>query len=134
MQDTGKKLVVFTCNETKSLDENLLDRCSRIRYYKCYKALDRYTVKLIIDDIIKDDRDTVTLLDFIMNHIKTVNYDNIISFVKEVNEGKIRKEINDVKNQACSAVANNDPETVMKLIRRIQELDHQLYDNRNDEY
>ena len=84
MQDTGKKLVVFTCNETKSLDDNLLDRCSRIRYYKCYKALDRDTVKLIIDDIMKNNKDTVILLDFIMNHIKTVNYDNIISFVKEV--------------------------------------------------
>ena len=48
--------------------------------------MDRDTVKLIIDDIIKDDRDTVTLLDFIMNYIKTVNYDNIISFVKEVDE------------------------------------------------
>lgn len=47
---------------------------------------------------------------------------------------KDTKRNNDVKNQVCSAVANNDPETVMKLIRRIQELDHQLYDNRNDEY
>ena len=51
-----------------------------------------------------------------------------------IEEGKIRKEINDVKNKLCYKVANNDPETVMKLIRRIQELDHQLYDNRNDEY
>lgn len=51
-----------------------------------------------------------------------------------IEEGKIRREIDDVKNQICSAVANNDTETVMKLIRRIQELDHQLYDNRNDEY
>ena len=51
-----------------------------------------------------------------------------------IEEGKIRKEINDVKNQIYSAVTNNDPKTVMKLIRRIQELDHQLYDNRNDEY
>lgn len=51
-----------------------------------------------------------------------------------IEEGKIRKEINDAKNQVYSAVASNDPKTVMKLIRKIQELDHQLYDNRNDEY
>lgn len=51
-----------------------------------------------------------------------------------IEEGKIRKEINNVKNQVYSAVINNDPKTVMKLIRRIQELDHQLYDNENDEY
>lgn len=51
-----------------------------------------------------------------------------------IEEGKIRKEINDIKNQVCSAVENNDSKTVMRLIRRIQELDHQLYDNRNDEY
>lgn len=86
MQDTGKKLVVFTCNKTHSLDENLLDRCSRIRYYKRYNALNRETVKLIINDFFKVEQDITVLLDFIMNHVKTINYDNIISFVKEVHD------------------------------------------------
>lgn len=45
-----------------------------------------------------------------------------------IEEGKIRKEIQDIKIKVRVAVQNNDPETVMQYIRRIQELDHKLYD------
>lgn len=45
-----------------------------------------------------------------------------------IEEGKIRKQIVNVKNKAYSAVLNNDPETVMNCIREIQRLDHILYD------
>lgn len=44
-------------------------------------------------------------------------------------EGRIRKELNNTKNKVYSAILNRDPETAMKLICKIQELDHQLYDN-----
>lgn len=46
-----------------------------------------------------------------------------------IEEGKIRKEIRDIKIKVRVAVQNNDPETVMQYIRRIQELDHKLYDD-----
>lgn len=82
VQNTCKKLVVFTCNNTCSLDENMLDRCSRIRYYKTYCKLNRETVNMIIDD--KLGKESNVLLDFIMRRFKTINYDNVISFVKEV--------------------------------------------------
>jgi hypothetical protein len=47
-------------------------------------------------------------------------------------EGRIRKELNDTKQQVYSAILNRDPETAMNLIRKIQELDHLLYDECNE--
>lgn len=49
-------------------------------------------------------------------------------------EGRIRKELNDTKKQVYSAIINRDPKTAMNLIRKIQELDHLLYDNEYDGY
>lgn len=49
-------------------------------------------------------------------------------------EGRIRKELNDTKQQVYSAIINRDPKTAMNLIRKIQELDHLLYDNEHDGY
>lgn len=49
-------------------------------------------------------------------------------------EGRIRKELNDTKKQVYSAIINRDPKTAMNLIRKIQELDHLLYDNEHDGY
>lgn len=47
-------------------------------------------------------------------------------------EGRIRKELSDTKKQVYSAILNRDPETAMNLIRKIQELDHLLYDEYNE--
>lgn len=49
-------------------------------------------------------------------------------------EGRIRKELSDTKKQVYSAIINRDPKTAMNLIRKIQELDHLLYDNEHDGY
>lgn len=47
-------------------------------------------------------------------------------------EGRIRRELRDTKEQVRTAVLNRDPETAINLIRKIQELDHLLYDNEHD--
>lgn len=49
-------------------------------------------------------------------------------------EGRIRKELRDTKEQIRTAVLNRDPETAINLIRKIQELDHLLYDNEHYGY
>lgn len=49
-------------------------------------------------------------------------------------EGRIRRELRDIKEQVRTAVLNRDPETAINLIRKIQELDHLLYDNEYDGY
>lgn len=49
-------------------------------------------------------------------------------------EGRIRRELRDTKEQVRTAVLNRDPETAINLIRKIQELDRLLYDNEHDGY
>lgn len=49
-------------------------------------------------------------------------------------EGRIRRELRDTKEQVRTAVLNRDPETAINLIRKIQELDRLLYDNEHYGY
>ena len=84
VENTCKKLIIFTCNDTKFANENLIDRCSRIRYFKTYNGLNDKEVKAILDDLLlyQDKREICEKC------IKTINvksYDNIISFITEVN-------------------------------------------------
>lgn len=81
VQDTGKKIVLMTCNKTNDLDDNLFDRCSRIRYYRKYKA---NANEIFIEDMIKDKGIKVNpaLVNFIMR-FKVKSFDNINSFLDE---------------------------------------------------
>ena len=83
---TGKSLVLFTCNDESEINENLIDRCSRIRYWRKFKETSRETVKQVLEDRVNDKNEIESLLDFIMNNFKCISYDNICSFVDEVNE------------------------------------------------
>lgn len=79
----NKKLVVFTCNDDSNLNENLFDRCSRIKYFKEYSDLDKETVEYIVKDRLGDDKLHV-VSDFIITYFNVRNYDNVISFVDEI--------------------------------------------------
>lgn len=83
---TGKSLVLFTCNDESKINRNLIDRCSRIRYWRKFKETSRETVKQVLEDRVNDKNEIESLLDFIMNNFKCISYDNICSFVDEVNE------------------------------------------------
>ena len=83
---TGKSLVLFTCNDESKINRNLIDRCSRIRYWRKFKETSRETVKQVLEDRVNDKNEIENLLDFIMNNFKCISYDNICSFVDEVNE------------------------------------------------
>lgn len=86
VQETGKKLVIFTCNEDKVLNEFLQNRCGRIRYYKKFTTLDHTMITKIVSDILKDkDKIEETVL-FIESSIKMPSYDNITSICKELND------------------------------------------------
>ena len=82
-----KKLVVFTCNDVSFANENLIDRCSRIRYFKIYKGLSDEEIDFILDDLLLYD-DKKDACKKCISLIKTKSYDNIISFIKEVNNYK----------------------------------------------
>lgn len=81
IQETGKKIVIMTCNKTEGLDENLFDRCSRIRYYRKYKAnANEIFIKEMIED--KGLTPNQPLVDFI-KRFTVKSFDNINSFLDE---------------------------------------------------
>ena len=81
IQETGKKIVIMTCNKTEGLDENLFDRCSRIRYYRKYKAnANEIFIKEMIED--KGLTPNQSLVDFI-KRFTVKSFDNINSFLDE---------------------------------------------------
>ena len=85
VQPGPKKLTIMTCNNIDNLDDNLKDRCSRIRYYIHYDGLSLSSIQEIVNDVIENESNKIGLADKIFNNIKTKSYDNIISICKEIN-------------------------------------------------
>lgn len=86
VQETGKKLVVFTCNETNVVSKFLLNRCGRIRYYKKFDTLDHDMITRIVADILTDENMVDSTVNFIETRVKLPSYDNITSICKELND------------------------------------------------
>lgn len=82
---TCKKLVLFTCNDISALNENLFDRCSRIRYYKEY---DDNSNEVFVKEICKNEgiEEIEKLSEFIINNFEILSFDNILSFIREVKQ------------------------------------------------
>ena len=86
VQETGKKLVIFTCNSDKVVNDFMKDRCGRIRYYKQFDTLSHDMIVNIVKDNI-DDKDRVdNVVSFIENKLKIPSYDNVTAICKEVND------------------------------------------------
>lgn len=83
---SGKKLMLFTCNDTKHINEYLLDRCSRIRYWRKFEEISKDLIKVIIEDKLNDKDEINSVTDFITNNFNCISFDNVYSFVEEVNE------------------------------------------------
>lgn len=81
VQETNKKIVIMTCNKTDELDDNLFDRCSRVRYYRKYEAnANEVFIKEMIED--KGLTPNQPLIDFI-KRFEVKSFDNINSFLDE---------------------------------------------------
>lgn len=83
---TGKKLMIFTCNDAEDINEYLQDRCSRIRYWREFDVMPSSMIQNILSDKLKDKDEVKPLTDFIIENFGVVSFDNVISFVDEVNE------------------------------------------------
>lgn len=84
VESTAKKLILMTCNDTCNIDKNLFDRCSRIRYYKEYKAdSNSVFIRSIAED--KGVKNIDEVVDFIMKRIQVKSFDNISALLDEVN-------------------------------------------------
>lgn len=81
----GKHLILFTCNDQDEISEYLVDRCSRIRYWKEFDELSPSLIQMILEDVLNDKKEAKSLQDFINENFEVKSFDNVMSFAKEVN-------------------------------------------------
>ena len=83
VEATTKKLVLMTCNDVSQVSQYMQDRCSRVRYLRTYG--DRDNIELI-ETLVKDNgiEKVKETTDFIIDNIKLLSIDNVLSFIKEV--------------------------------------------------
>ena len=83
---TGRNLILFTANDSSGMNRYLMDRCSRIRYWKEFDEIDPSMIRTILKDKLDDKTEVDTLTDFIVNNFGCISFDNVCSFAVEVNE------------------------------------------------
>lgn len=83
---SGKKLMLCTCNDADDINEYLIDRCSRIRYWREFDELSASMIQSVLEDKLNDKDEVKPLTDFIIENFAVISFDNIASFVDEVNE------------------------------------------------
>lgn len=85
IQSTSKKLVLFTCNNDSKVNEFVLDRCSRIRYCKTFDKLPKEAILEIANQTLTDTSKANEIAEFVIDRFQIVSYDNVVSFMEEVN-------------------------------------------------
>lgn len=81
----GKHMILFTCNDTSEISEYLIDRCSRIRYWREFDEISPSLIMEVLSDKLENKKFVKPLTDFIKDNFCICSFDNIVSFVKEVN-------------------------------------------------
>lgn len=84
VKPTCKKLVVCTCNKEDDINENLNDRCSRIRYKKIFIGLSKEATRTIVGNYIEDEAIAEKAADFLYDKAEVLSYDNATIFAEEV--------------------------------------------------
>lgn len=84
IQSTCKKLVLLTCNSDSKLNEYIMDRCSRVRYYRKFESLSYDSILEIASSILDKDK-SISATNFIVDNFKIISYDNVVSFLEEIN-------------------------------------------------
>ena len=86
VQETCKKLVIFTCNNDDIVNDFLKNRCGRIRYYKYFGALTSKQIKDVVTVTLNDVDKVEHVSTVIENEVKLPSYDNVLSICKEIND------------------------------------------------
>lgn len=81
----GKHMILFTCNNDDEISEYLIDRCSRIRYWRKFDEMSPSLIMEVLNDKLNDKKEVESLTDFIKDNFEVCSFDNITSFVKEAN-------------------------------------------------
>ena len=82
----GKHMILFTCNDTDDISEYLVDRCSRIRYWREFDEMSPSLIMEVLNDKLDNKKEVKSLTDFIKDNFEVCSFDNIASFVKEAND------------------------------------------------
>lgn len=82
----GKHMILFTCNNDNEISEYLIDRCSRIRYWRKFDEMSPSLIMEVLNDKLNDKKEVKSLTDFIKDNFEVCSFDNIASFVKEAND------------------------------------------------
>lgn len=85
VSSSGKHLLVLTCNETEDVNQYMLDRCSRVRYYREFDEMSSSMIKEILEDRLDDKSNIDELVDFVLENFGLVSFDNVASFADEIN-------------------------------------------------
>lgn len=82
----GKHMILFTCNDDDEISEYLIDRCSRIRYWRKFDEMSPSLIMEVLNDKLNDKKEVKSLTDFIKDNFEVCSFDTIASFVKEAND------------------------------------------------
>ena len=84
--ESGKKLILFTCNDESSINKFMVDRCSRVRYWKQFEEMNTSIIQEMLAEKLSNKDNIKPLMDFITSTFKCISFDNVYSFIVEVNE------------------------------------------------
>lgn len=83
---TGNHLMVFTCNNENEINDCLIDRCSRIRYWKEFSEMSNNMIAMILKENLNDPKKVAETASFIQKNFKVISFDNVLSFINEIND------------------------------------------------
>ena len=85
ISSSGKHLILFTCNDVDMVNNYMLDRCGRVRYYREFDEMGPSMISEILTDRLNDKSEVRPLTDFIVANFGLLSFDNVASFADEVN-------------------------------------------------
>lgn len=88
INDDCKKLIICTSNNEDSIDDNFIDRCSRIRYYRTFTKLNDDVIKYVVSDLLKDKSKIEETTKFILDNVEVLSFDNVMLFIDEINNSQ----------------------------------------------
>ena len=81
----GNNLIITTCNNTDDVNEYLLDRCSRIRYYREFGKMSPSMIQKILEERLTNKKIVKKVCDFIVKKFDVSSFDNVAAFAEEIN-------------------------------------------------
>ena len=83
VKPTCKKLVLCTANDECEINTYLNNRCSRIRYKRSFKSIDKAIAKTVLSEYFDTEEAIDGAAEFCCSAMEVVSYDNVVIFGEE---------------------------------------------------